>query len=572
VIRTRRFFCRLCLLALVGLLWLSSTGSAPGATPTKVTLTLLGTTDIHGHIEPVDYYSNQPANRGLAKIATLVRRERAAHANVLLLDSGDTIQGTPLAYYFARKDTSKPNPTIAMMNALGYDAMAVGNHEFNFGLGVLWKAKGEARFPFLAANIGQAYRDRARSFRPYIVKEVAGVRVGIVGFVTPGVPRWEIPAHYRGYQFEPIVDAARRMIPEVRKQADVVVVIAHSGLGPDPESGQPAPADEIADENAMIALAEQVPGIDVILYGHTHLEMREKFIHGVLLVQAKNWGQSLARVEVEMERDASGAWRVASKHSMTILVTKDVAADPEILRLAEPYHATTQKYLDTPIATCAVPLDGVTARYEDHPLVDLIHKVQLEAGHADISMATMFFPSMQIPAGKVTVRQIAALYIYENTLYTVEMTGAQLKEALEHAAGFYPAWPFRAGEPPRLPGYNADAAEGVHYIVDLTEPVGQRIREVTYQGKPLDATAKLRVAINNYRYTGGGHYTVYKGLPIVYRSPQEVRELIIEYVTRAGAIPTTADGNWKIVPGEALEAILREAREREARAGGHASR
>jgi 2',3'-cyclic-nucleotide 2'-phosphodiesterase/3'-nucleotidase len=300
--------------------------------------------------------------------------------------------------------------------------------------------------------------------------------------------------------------------------------------------------------------------------------MREKFIHGVLLVQAKNWGQSLARVEVEMERDPSGQWRVASKHSTTILVTNEVVPDPEILRLAEPYHAATQKYLDTPVATCAVPLDGATARYEDHPLVDLIHKVQLEAGHADISMATMFFPSVQIPAGKVTVRQMAALYIYENTLYTVEMTGAQLKEALEHAAGFYPAWPFSTGKPLRLPGYNADSAEGVHYIVDLTEPVGQRIREVSYKGKPLDATAKLRVAINNYRYTGGGHYAVYQGLPIVYRSPQEVRELIIEYVTRTGAIPTTADGNWKIVPREALQAILREARERETRAGGDPSR
>ncbi len=564
--RDSRALFSLCLVAVVGLLSVSFSGWVPaaaGEAPVKVSLTLLGTTDIHGNIEPIDYYANQPANRGLAKIATLIRQERTQRPNVLLLDSGDTIQGTPLAYYFARKDSSKPNPTIAMMNALGYDAAAVGNHEFNFGLEVLWKAKREARFPILAANLRQEYKAGVRYFRPYIIRNVAGVRVGIVGFVTPGVPRWEIPAHYRGYQFERIVDAARRVIPEVRKQADLVVVIAHSGLGSDPESGQPPPAGEIPGENAMIALAEQVPGIDVILFGHTHNEVPEKFIHGVLLTQAKNWGQALARVDVTMERDAAGAWRVASKHSTTLPVTAAVAADPRILKLAEPYDRATQKYLDTPVATCAQPLDGWTARYEDDPLVDLIHKVQMEAGHADVSLATMFFPGMRIPAGKVTVRQIAALYIYDNTLYTIEMTGGQLKEALEHAASFYPPWPFKPGEPPPLPGYNADSAEGVRYKIDLTHSVGERVLDLTYKGKPLDPKAKLRVAINSYRYAGGGGYAVYKGLPIVYRSPQEVRELIIAYVARAGAVPTTADRNWELVPHEALEAILREARQRD---------
>jgi len=303
--------------------------------------------------------------------------------------------------------------------------------------------------------------------------------------------------------------------------------------------------------------------MDVILFGHTHLEVPERFIHGVLLVQAKNWGQSLARVDVQMQRDAGGAWRVAAKRSTTLAVKDSVAADPEILKLAAPYHQATQKYLETPVARCARPLEGWTARYEDHPLVDLIHKVQMEFGHADVSLATMLFPAVHIPAGEVTVRQIAALYIYDNTLYTVEMSGAQLKEALEHAAGFYPPWPFPPGEPPRLPGYNADSAEGVRYKIDLTRPMGQRVLDLTYKGKPLGPGAKLRVAVNSYRYAGGGRYTVFKGLPIVYRSPQEIRNLILAYVTRRGTIPATADGNWELVPHEALEAILREARERD---------
>ncbi len=551
----------LCILCLLCSPFSASLPAPASGAPGKVSLTLLGTTDLHGNIEPFDYYANQPANRGLAKIATLIRRVRAEQPNVLLLDSGDTIQGTPLAYYFARKDATKPNPTIAAMNALGYDAMAIGNHDFNFGLDVLWKAKREARFPILAANLRQKHKGGVAHFRPYIIKSVAGVRVGIVGFVTPGVPRWEIPKHYRGYEFEPIVDAARRVIPEVRGQADLIVVIAHSGLERNPDTGEPYDAEQMTGENAVYALAAEVPGIDVILFGHSHQEMQEKFINGALLVQARNWGQSLARAHVEMERDAAGTWRVTKKSATTIPVTDAVAADSVIRKLAAPYHQATQAYLDAPVATCAKTLDGWTARYEDHPLVDLIHKAQLEAGGADVSLATMFFPGARIPAGKVTVRQIASLYVYENTLYTVEMTGAQLKEALEHAASFFPAWPFKAGESPRLPGYNADSAEGVSYRMDVSQPLGQRIRELTFKGKPLDPAAKLRVALNNYRYTGGGRYAMLKGLPVVRRSPQEVRELLIEYATRTGTIPTTADGNWEIVPREAQEAILREARE-----------
>ncbi|MGH9792031.1 MAG: 5'-nucleotidase C-terminal domain-containing protein, partial [Candidatus Acidiferrales bacterium] len=199
------------------------------------------------------------------------------------------------------------------------------------------------------------------------------------------------------------------------------------------------------------------------------------------------------------------------------------------------------------------------ARYEDHPFVDLIHRVQLEYGKADVSFATMFLTSAEIPAGPVTVRQIASLYIYENTLYTVDMTGAQIAEAIEHAASFYPAWPVANGQRLRLPGYNADSAQGVEYEIDLTQRPGRRVRNLTRQGRPLDPAARLRVAINNYRYAGGGYYKVLQGLPILYRSPQEVRELMIDYVTRTGTLPSAADNNWRIVPREAVDAMIREA-------------
>jgi 2',3'-cyclic-nucleotide 2'-phosphodiesterase/3'-nucleotidase len=531
--------------------------SAPAsATPAAtVDLTLLGTTDLHGHIEPLDYYTNKPASLGLAKIATLIRQERAERPNVLLLDSGDTIQGTPLAYYYATKDTTTPNPMMLLMNSLGYDAAALGNHEFNFGLNVLWKAKREANFPILAANLDQEYKSGVPYFRPYIIKEIAGVRVGIVGFVTPSVPTWEIPANYRGYKFLPIVETARRVIPEVRKQVDLVVVITHSGLGPDPATGAAGPADEIAGENTTLALAEQVPGIDVILFGHTHREVKQMMVNGALLVQAKNWGGSLAKVDVEMTRDPQGHWRVASKSSTTLTAGPDVLPDPEIVRLAAPYEAATQKYLDTSIATCDRDLSGATERFEEGPMVDLINRVQMEAGHADVSLATMLYSGARIPAGRVTVRQIAALYVYENTLYVVQMTGAQLRAALEHAASFYQLWPLPQGETLQLPDYGADSAAGVSYKIDLARPAGDRIVDLTFHGAPLDPARTLRVAINNYRYTGGGLYGVYKGLPILYRSPIEIRELIINYVSEHGTIPTAASHTWKIIPPEAVAAM-----------------
>ncbi|MGB8525233.1 MAG: 5'-nucleotidase C-terminal domain-containing protein [Candidatus Acidiferrales bacterium] len=519
----------------------------------SITITLLDTTDSHGHIEPWDYYTNEPANLGLAKIATLVKRVRADAPDSLLLDCGDTTEGTPFAYYFARKDTSKPNPEIVAFNAMHYDAMAVGNHEFNFGLDEMWKAKRESHFPWLAANVKQTYKSGMPHIRPYITKKVAGVRVGIVGFVTPGIPRWEIPQHYRGYEFEPIVETAKVVIPEVRKQVDLLVVIMHSGIDRNPDTGTPPSRPDV--ENAAWELAESQPGIDVIFFGHTHRELPEKIVNGVLLSQPKNWGISLARADVAMSKDDAGVWHVRSKHAQTIPVTPDVPPDPEIMKLMQPYQAEVQKYLDTPIATSGKSLSGQYARYQDEPLLDLIHKVQLEAGHADVSMATIFYPGVQVPAGPVTIREAMAIYTYENLLYAVEMTGAQLKDALEHAASFYPAWPVADGQNLRLPGYNADSAQGVSYFIDLTQPVGQRIRELTFHGAPLSADQKLRVAINNYRYTGGGGYSVYQGLPIVYRSNEEISELLVDYLKRTKTIPSAPEENWKIEPPEALAAI-----------------
>ncbi|HJS23295.1 MAG TPA: metallophosphoesterase, partial [Pyrinomonadaceae bacterium] len=210
--------------------------------PDRVQITILGTTDLHGNINPIDYYTNKPDNRGIAKIATLIKRIRKEHPNVLLVDSGDTIQGSPLESFHGRKNNQPPDPMMLIMSSLNYDAMAVGNHEYNFGLKVLEKARNEANFPWLSANTYDK-STRKPHYKPYIVKEVAGVKIGILGLTTPGVPNWDNPPNYAGLEFhEPVVEA-RKWVPILRDQekVDVVVIAMHMGLEEDLRTGEVSP-------------------------------------------------------------------------------------------------------------------------------------------------------------------------------------------------------------------------------------------------------------------------------------------------------------------------------------------
>lgn len=525
----------------------------------EVRITIAATTDTHANIWPEDYYRNQPANRGFAKAFTIIQGIRAQNPNTLLVDCGDTIQGTPLGYYFSSRDLERPNPVVRVMNRMGYDAMAVGNHEFNFGLKALWKAKKEAKFPWLSANTRAVYDDTVRTFPPYAIKEVGGVRVGILGLTTPGIPRWELPEHYTGYKFLDIVSTARKFVPILRNRegVDLVVLIVHSGLEHDLETGKAFP-NQVAGENAVWQLAQRVRGIDAIIFGHTHQEVEEKLIKGVLLTQAKNWAQSVAEVDFRLVK-RGGSWKVEAKQSKLIQVTDEIVADPEILAMTKEYEEITQKYLDTPIARVEKDLSARAARFEDNPLIDLILKAEMEYGKADVALASVFNPSARIPAGPVTVRQIASLYFYENTLYTIEVTGKTLKMALEHAAEYFQGWPVAPGTSlisGKLAGYNYDMAEGVSYKIDLGRPLGRRIVDLNFHGQPLRPQQKLRLAVNSYRYAGGGQYTMLRNAPILLQSGVEVRDLLIEFVTRNSTLPPEPTDNWQIIPPEAREALI----------------
>jgi 2',3'-cyclic-nucleotide 2'-phosphodiesterase/3'-nucleotidase len=526
--------------------------SAGGHAAERAWITVLSTTDLHGNLLPIDYYTGLADGRGLAAVATLVRQARAENPSAtLLLDSGDVIQGSPLAYVHNTVNNMPPDPMMRAMSALGVDAMAVGNHEYNHGLAILEKARREASFPWLSANTYKAGTDEP-AYAPYVVKVLDGVRIGILGLTTPGIPSFENPENYRGLEFRPTVPEATKWVAILRgrEHVDLVIVAMHMGLEEDLRTGIPTPG-QVLNENAALAIAREVPGIDLILMGHTHREVPSLIVGGALLMQANLWGRHVGRADISLEKDAAGQWRVVSKQARTIAVTAQTASDPEIASIAEPYDRETRAWLERVIGESDADLSAQDARVRDNALLDLVQRVQLDEGHADVSMVAPFNRQARVAKGPVTVRQIAALYVYDNTLVVLQVTGAQLKAALEHSARFFRD--YTPGQSPeelidqRIPDYNFDVAEGVTYELDISRAVGDRIRNLRFHGAPLAANQTLRLATNNYRVNGGGGYTMYKDVPVLYRSSDEIGEMIIDWVERHHLIPSKPTDNWRIV-------------------------
>jgi 2',3'-cyclic-nucleotide 2'-phosphodiesterase/3'-nucleotidase len=570
-------------------LWLILVLAAAAADAREVTVRILATTDLHGNIYPYDYYAGRPAPRGLAKIATLIKAERAVNPNTLLLDCGDTIQGTPLegvwqefvqtGHYPINIKPVRPlvtDPMMLAMNAIGYDVMTVGNHEWNFGLKNLNQARSEAKFPWISASFVVEPGSSVKPFAPWIVKTIAGVKIAVIGITTPSEPVWEKPEHYAGYRFLSGKEAALKAVADVREKEhpDVILVAAHAGLETQVKNGvilgTPSGYNDLPGENMVYQLATEVPGIDAIIFGHTHSELAGARLGDVLLMQPRNWGMSLGEMDLKLEDNTDGHWHITSKNSHVIPVTNDTPPDESILNIGKPYHETAELFLNTPVATSPVAMNGAIARVEDSPLIDMIHEVQLHYAAADVSFASIFNAGLRVTKGPLTVRQIAGLYIYDNTLYAIEGNGKMVRDALENAARYFNGCSGECDSGPlvnrNIVAYNYDMAGGVEYEIDLRQPVGQRIRNLRFHGQPLADSQKLRIAVNNYRYGGAGGYTMFPGAKIVWRSSDEIRDLMIEYYTAHKTIPAKAAGNWKILPQSAAEELVREVRGQPAQA------
>lgn len=534
----------------------------------RVVVTVLATTDMHGYILPYDYFTRQPAARGLAAAATLVAEVRRETPHTLLVDCGDTIQGSPLAgvYQAARRagTTDAPEPMMLAMNRVGYDAMAVGNHEFNYGLEGVAAARAVARFPWLSANT--ATDGSFEAFAPYIVKTVGGVRIAVIGLTTPAVPQWEKPENYRGLSFEDPEEAVRRSLAALQaEKPDATILAMHSGLGLSAPGGAPGPSDA-AKENVAAAIAERFQGLAAVIYGHSHQREPGARIGSVLVVQPKNWAADVARVDLSFEREPGGRFRFVGAASRLLPVTSETSADPEVLALARPYHEAAEKELDTPVTRSQAALSGARGRFEDSALVDAIHAVQLHYAKADVSFASLFSTSLVVPKGPVTRRELAALYLYDNELYAVEGSGRMVRDALENAARYFRSCPDPSCEAGPLldrsvAGYNADSAQGVEYAIDLRQPAGARVVELRYRGAPLADSERLRIAINSYRAAGSASFSMFRAAPIVYRSGREIRDLLADYYGESRPLPARPDGNWRLLPPRAVETLSREGSE-----------
>lgn len=517
----------------------------------RVVLTVLQTSDLHANLLPWDYARGVEGAWGLARAATRIRQIREETPNVLLLDGGDTIQGAPTGWLEARRPSGGPHFVAAAMGALGYDAMAVGNHEFNFGMDVLRRAQKDSPFPWLSANTRNTV-DGSAAFPEFVVKELGGVRVGVLGLTTPNIPGWEPAQNRPGLRWEDPVETAKRLVPFLRKAkgCDVVVVLFHSGLEADHETGEP---NGTGHENRVVSLAREVSGIDLILTGHTHRKLSMARVHGVPAMQPGRWGEVLARVDLVVER-AKGKAAVVEATGALLPSDASVAIDPEIAAIAKEPHERALAYLNEPLATASGPFPGRRARLEDTALLDLVNETQLAVTGAELSLTSLLpFRFDGWEAGPVTVRQVYALYPYENQLVVVEVDGARLKSVLEQAASYYGTTEWRDGQlvvTPRagMTPYNFDVLQGASYRIDPAAPVGNRVRELRFKGRDVRESDLFSLAVNSYRAQGSGGYTALKGTKVLRTYNDEVRELLVERLRKAGTIQPVTDRNWVLAP------------------------
>ncbi|MEU8150165.1 5'-nucleotidase C-terminal domain-containing protein [Nonomuraea sp. NPDC048901] len=567
-------------LGAVALTALALMGVPANATGDKtITVTVMGTSDIHGNVLNWDYYKDAAYadsagnNVGLAKVSTLVNKVRAERGagRTLLFDSGDTIQGTPLAYYYAKVEPITRNgpvhPMAKAMNAIGYDAVTLGNHEFNYGLPLLATWIHQMKAPVLGANAVSAKTGRP-AYLPFVIKtmNVKGdkpVKVGVLGLTNPGVAIWD-KANVEGkLRFTDLVASAKKWVPIIRGLgADVVVVTAHAG-----DNGMSSYGGDLPVENASAMVAEQVPGIDAVLFGHAHNDVAQRFVTNqttgrqVLLTEPSKWGQRLSVIDFQLAKQR-GRWTVTGKSSAT-LNTNTAAEDPKITALLKPQHDATVGYVNKVVAKSSEQLSAAESPYKDTPILDYIQQVQVETVKQALpdnqlpvlSIAAPFSRTAVFPAGDIRVRDVAGLYVYDNTLLAVKLTGAQIKDYLEYSAKYFnqlapgdPVDVAKLTNAGNTPDYNYDQLSGVSYDIDIAKPVGQRIANLTYEGAPVPADKEFVVAINNYRQSGGGGFPHVAGAPVLYNAQVEIRQALIDYATAKGTINPAdfAAANWRL--------------------------
>ncbi|MGR3342256.1 MAG: bifunctional 2',3'-cyclic-nucleotide 2'-phosphodiesterase/3'-nucleotidase [Paracoccaceae bacterium] len=576
-------------------------------------LRIMETTDLHVHIYPYDYYSDKPRDTvGLARTAAHIADIRAEATNTMLVDNGDFLQGNPMGDYIAYERGMKDgdlHPVMIAMNALGFEASTLGNHEFNYGLDFLMKSLAGADFPIVSANIatemGASPTADKTLVAPYVIldrmlTDGAGaehaIRIGLIGFVPPQIMNWD-RRHLEGnVNTRDIVEAAKAYVPQMKEAgADIIIALSHSGIGSaDHTDGM---------ENASVPLA-QVAGIDALITGHSHLvfpsstyddfagvDAASGTIHGIPATMGGFWGSHLGVIDLMLEIDGN-EWRVFSTSTEVRPISKRnedrstsalVESDQGVLDSIAAEHTATLKYIRRGVGKTSAPLHSYFALVADDPSVQIVSIAQkwyIEEmmkgteyeGLPILSAAAPFKAGgrggpeyyTDVAAGDVAIKNVADLYLYPNTVRAVKVNGAQVKDWLERSAGMFnqitPGQPDQVLLNNSFPSYNFDVIDGVTYQIDLSQPSkydtkggdlnpdANRIVNLMFNGVPVTEDMVFIIATNNYRASGGGHFPGAKGDTIIFEAPDTNRDVIVRYIVEQGTINPTADANWTFAP------------------------
>jgi len=576
-----------------------------------VDLRILETTDLHSNMMDFDYYKDTPTEKfGLVRTASLINAARGEVKNSVLVDNGDLIQGSPLGDYIAAKGLKKGeiHPVYKAMNTLDYTVGNLGNHEFNYGLKYLHDALAGAIFPYVNANIIDV-KTHKPLFTPYLIKKTEVVdqdgkkqtlKIGYIGFVPPQIMTWDKANLSGKVTVNDITETARKYVPEMReKGADLVVVVAHSGLSADPYQAMA--------ENSVYYLSE-VPGVDAILFGHAHAvfpgkdfasikgaDIEKGTLNGVPSVMPGMWGDHLGVVDLVLNNDG-GSWKVTQSKAEArpiydAAAKKSLAAeDKKLVDVLKHDHNATREFVSKPIGKSADNMYSFLALVQDDPTVQVVnmaqkayaeHFVQGDPDLAKLPVLSAAAPFkvggrkndpasyVEVEKGQLTFRNAADLYLYPNTLVVVKATGQEVKEWLECSAGQFNQIDPRSSKPQSLINwdgfrtYNFDVIDGVNYQIDVTQPAkydgecqtinpqAERIKNLTFNGKAIDPSATFLVVTNNYR-AYGGKFAGTGDSHIAFASPDENRSVLAAWISaeskKAGEIHPAVDNNWRLAP------------------------
>ncbi len=540
--------------------------------PKTVTLRIVETSDVHGAFFPYNFTERRDMSGTMARVSSYLKRQRKEMGNrLILLENGDILQGQPTCYYTNFVATDKPNIAAEVVNYLKYDAQTFGNHDVEVGHKVYDKWIKELNCPVVGANIidlksGKPYVE------PYVIIERKGVRVAILGMLTPAIPNWLHQNLWSGMRFEEMVSCTKRWVKILREQekADVVIGLFHSGW----DGG--IVTDEY-DEDATQKVAEQVEGLDVIFFGHDHRE-RNTTVKNVLCLDPSCNAQKVAVATIQVRNG-----KVTSKKGELIDVTKE-PLDEDFMRHFQPRIDEVKAFVERKIGVFNENMLSRDAFFGPAAFVDLIHQLQLEHTGADVSFTAPLTFNSEIKAGPVYQSDMFKLYRFENGIYVVRMTGKEIRNFLEMS---YDQWVNTMTSPddhimllaPKVAGdnqrenfknftFNFDSAAGIDYVVDVTKPDGQKVHILQFSdGRPFDENAWYRVAMNSYRGNGGGELLVRgAGIPldsipqrIEYQSERDQRHYLTEMIEREGSITPKSLNNWRFIPEAwALPAIERD--------------